>query len=246
MAGRGERFSKAGYTTPKPLIPIHGIPMIAYVLSNLRPHQEHRWILLCQSQHIENFDLVNILHKHCDNATIVHVNTTTAGAACTVLLAKEQINNDEPLMIANCDQYIDIDINSYLQAFDNSSLDGMIMTMTASDPKWSYVRTDNSGIACEVAEKTVISPEASVGIYNFRTGKQFVDAAEDMINKQLRVNNEYYVAPVYNEIIAEGGRVGIFNIGNNGCAMHGLGIPDDLESFITHPASLRAATNIKS
>ena len=163
----------------------------------------------------------------------------TEGAACTVLVAKSLIDSDTPLMIANCDQYVDIDINYYLRTLKYSNLDGLIMTMRANDPKWSFVDLNNDGYVRRVVEKQVISNEATVGIYNFRNGHSFVIAAEEMIAKNERVNGEFYVAPTYNNLIATGHKVGIYNIGSEGAGMYGLGIPSDLEEFLALPLSHR-------
>jgi dTDP-glucose pyrophosphorylase len=168
------------------------------------------------------------------------VDEVTEGAACTVLLARDLIDSEQPLMIANCDQWVDANIDEYLATMDAQALDGLIMTMTANDSKWSYVRFDQSGRITEVVEKKVVSNEATVGIYNFRRGADFVRGADEMIGKNLRVNNEFYVAPVYNELIGIGQRIGVFNIGTEHAGMHGLGIPGDLEMFLANPISRSA------
>jgi len=231
MAGRGSRFLPAGYTLPKPLISVKGKPMIQLVIENLQPKTEHRFIFICQQQHINEFGLAEKLCQWSPDSIILTINEITEGAACTVLLAKALINNDMPLMIANCDQWIDTDINMYLSEMEDKNLDGLIMTMTADDPKWSFVRLDNSGKIIEVVEKQVVSQEATVGIYNYRRGSDFVESAEKMINKNSRVNNEFYVAPTYNEMIQKGLHLGYYNIGKVGDGMYGLGTPDDLEKF---------------
>lgn len=244
MAGYGSRFAKAGYELPKPLIPVHGNAMIRLVINNLRPRQQHRFIFLCLQEHIERFQLDFLLKKWAPGCEIVPVAQVTEGAACTVLLAKGLIDNDDSLMIANSDQWVDIEVNNYLQTMDALGVDGLIMTMWADDPKWSFVRLDVEGRVTEVVEKQVISHEATVGIYNFRRGADFVAAAEAMIKKGLRVNGEFYVAPVYNELIAEGQLVGYSNIGKVGSGMYGLGIPSDLEMFLNSPVSLKATSSI--
>jgi dTDP-glucose pyrophosphorylase len=163
----------------------------------------------------------------------------TEGAACTVLAARSLIDNSDELMIANSDQYIDASIDDYLEKMQGQYLDGMIMTMTAVDPKWSYVGLSESLNVTRVAEKQVISNEATVGIYNFARGSDFVSAADKMIEMGLRVNNEYYVAPVYNQLIDEGYKIGTYNIGCESAGMHGLGTPSDLETFLATSLSKR-------
>ena len=242
MAGAGSRFANVGYNLPKPLIDVGGRMMCEIVYHNLKPSCHHQFCFIVQQSHIDNFDLGNKLTALGPGISIFPIDSMTAGAACTVLTVKDQINTDQPLMIANCDQYIDINIDDYLQAFENSAADGYIMTMTATDPKWSFARVDGHGYVTEVREKQPISHEATVGIYNFANGEDFVTGAEQMIAKNIRTNNEFYVAPVYNELIAQGQRFGVYNIGSQHNGMHGIGTPDDLQFFLSHPACARATT----
>ncbi|MDR2428978.1 MAG: glycosyltransferase family 2 protein [Candidatus Margulisbacteria bacterium] len=237
LAGRGSRFATAGYAEPKPLIPVHGIPMIKVVIDNLTPALPHRFIFICQNQHIQAYGLTAKLRASAPNAEIIGIDGVTEGQVCTVLKARQFIDNDEPLLTANSDQYIDFDINAYLQDMESRRLDGLIMTMKADDPKWSYARTDASGYVVETAEKKVISDDATVGIYNFRRGRDLVRAAEQMIRENVRVNNEFYTCPCYNYLIKEGQKIGVFSIGREYAGMYGLGTPQDLEFFLEHPLS---------
>lgn len=227
MAGRGSRFADAGYKMPKPLIDIHGRPMIEYVTNNIRPNCEHRFIYICQQEHLEKYGLEEELRRIAPNCEIVTIDHITEGAACTVLLAEKFINNSDALMIANSDQYVDTDINAYLSAMKD--FDGLIMTMPASDPKWSFIHYDENGFVTLVREKEVISNEATVGIYNYRHGSDFVRFAHQMIDKNIRVNNEFYVAPVYNEMIEAGQKIVFCDVGEK---MFGLGVPEDLNAFL--------------
>lgn len=240
MAGAGSRFAWAGYTVPKPLIPVHGVPMIKVVIDNNTPVRDHRFIFICQAAHVATYGLREKLGAWAPGCEIVEIDGLTGGAACTVLKARHLINNDHPAMIVNSDQYCDLDINTYLQAMDNAKADGLIMTMKAEDPKWSFVGINAQGLVDRVVEKEVISDEATVGIYNFRSGKLMVAAMESMIDKGLRVNGEFYVAPAYNEILSNRGIVIYYSIGREGNGMYGLGIPADLELFLTLPVSHRA------
>lgn len=239
IAGRGSRFLGAGYAIPKPLIPVHGVPMIELVIDNLRPSSDHRFIFLVLEEHLRQTGMERVLTLKAPGCRIIPVAAVTEGAACTVLLAEREINNADPIMIANCDQWVDFDVNGYLAK--SNQADGMIMTMWADHPKWSYVLLDSQNQVREVVEKKVISNEATVGIYNFRRGENFVAGAQRMIAKNLRVNNEFYVAPVYNEIIGHGAKVGIWNVGRVHDGMYGLGTPEDLEIFLKLPISRRAA-----
>lgn len=246
MAGRGQRFVSAGYTTPKPLIPVHGVPMTRLVIENLRPQTDHRFIFLVLNEHCAQYALHERLQEWAPGCVVRPVVSVTEGAACTVLLARDLIDSSEPLMIANCDQWVDVSIDNYLTHMAEHDLDGLIMTMTANDPKWSFVRFDEMGSITEVVEKQVVSNEATVGIYNYRRGDQFVQAAKRMIDKNLRVNGEFYVAPAYNEMIETGAQLGVYNVGREDAGMYGLGVPSDLKRFVEHPMSLEAVRVITS
>jgi dTDP-glucose pyrophosphorylase len=232
MAGRGSRFAQAGFTTPKPLIPVGDRPMIQWVIDNIRPQRPHRFIFLCLSEHLEKYPEVPAeLRRLCPGCEIVPVKSVTEGAACTVLLAREFINSENPLMIANSDQIVDLNIDIYLAAGAGPGVRGLIMTFWSDHAKWSYCRLRPDGTVGEVIEKQVVSNEATVGIYNFQHGRDYVRAADAMIAANLRVNNEFYVAPTYNQLIAEGARIVTMKTGREYDGMYGLGIPEDLEIF---------------
>jgi dTDP-glucose pyrophosphorylase len=237
MAGRGSRFAEAGYQHPKPLIPIHGKPMIQWVIKNLSPKTEHRFIFVVQGEHLERYELSQKLEDWAPGSVVLALDSVTDGAARTVLAARDLIASEEPLVIANSDQWIDADFNEFLDGMLSGSVDGTIMTMTASDPKWSFVSLDNSGFAQQVVEKVVISDLATVGIYGFTRGSDFVDAVDAMIQENFKVNNEFYVAPAYNWMIADGKKVDTFSVGSEADGMFGLGIPEDLELFSELPIS---------
>lgn len=230
MAGSGSRFTVAGYLLPKPLIELHGVPMIRVVIDNIRPTRPHRFIFICQTLHDTAFGLRQRLAEWAPGCAVVLLDGLTEGAACTVLQASGLIDTPAPLMIANSDQFVDAGIDDYLAAFDASGLDGMIMTMPARDPKWSYAELGADGLVTRVVEKQPVSDHATVGIYNFARGADFVAAAHRMITRGDRTLGEFYLAPAYNHMIAAGLRVGVHEIA--AAAMHGLGTPADLEMFL--------------
>lgn len=226
MAGAGSRFEKAGYTFPKPLIDVRGKPMIQWVVDNL--NVEAKYIFIVQKSHFEKYNLKETLNNFCPNNEIVQVDGITEGAACTTLLAKTFIDKDEPLIIANSDQFVEWNNEEFIYTSTTGDLDGNILTFKSTHPKWSYVKLNDSGYVTEVAEKRPISDVATVGIYYWRRGSEYVKYAEQMIRKNIRVNNEFYVCPVFNEAIEDGKRIRTFNIEK----MWGLGTPEDLEYFL--------------
>lgn len=231
MAGAGKKFQEAGYAFPKPLIEISGQTMIEIVVNNLRPETNHKFIFICQKEHYDKYDLHNIFKNATNNKfEVVLINGITQGAACTVLCATQHIDNDDEIIIANSDQFIQFDINDFIKSSRENNKDGLIMTFKASHPKWSYARVNSDGKVLEVAEKKVISNKATVGIYYFKKGSNFVKSAQSMIKKNIHHNNEFYVCPVYNETILQGGDVYISDIKPE--EMHGLGTPEDLDQFL--------------
>lgn len=229
MAGAGRRFMEMGYEKPKPFIDVLGKPMICHVLDNLNI-EGAKFTLLTRKEHFEaEQETVDFITQNY-NVEWVLIDKLTEGAACTVLHAHRQINNDNPLLIANSDQVVDMDIKDYLKDCDERNLDGSILCFEDNDSKWSYAKVDENGLVTSVKEKVVISKYATVGIYYFMHGKTFVEGALDMIVRNERVNNEFYVAPAYNWAIKQGGRFGIFNIDKT--QMHGTGTPEDLDKYI--------------
>jgi beta-phosphoglucomutase-like phosphatase (HAD superfamily)/dTDP-glucose pyrophosphorylase len=228
MAGAGSRFASQGYTFPKPLIEVKGKPMIQIVVDNLNVEANYTFIV--QKEHYEKYNLNYLLPLIAPECNIVQVDGLTEGACCTTLLAKEFINNDKPLVIANSDQFVEWDSNETLHTFQNSEVDGGIVTFPATHPKWSYAKLGKDGYVEEVAEKKPISEHATVGIYYWKKGSDYVRYAEQMIEKNIRVNNEFYVCPVFNEAIGDGKKIIIKEIDRNG--MWGIGTPEDLNYFL--------------
>lgn len=231
MAGKGQRFVQQGYSFPKPLIDVNNKPMIQVAVESLKIPNA-KYIFLVLREHFEQYSLKYLLPLICkynnSECEIVIVDKVTEGAACTVLLAKNLINNDIPLLIANSDQYVEFDNDGFWKYMKKKNADGGILTFSSTHPQWSFVKLDDRDMAVEVAEKKPISNIATVGIYHFSKGNDFVSAAEQMIQKDIRVNNEFYVCPVYNELIAEGKKIYTYPVKE----MHGLGTPEDLEKFL--------------
>jgi dTDP-glucose pyrophosphorylase len=226
MAGAGSRFAQAGYTFPKPLIEVNGKPMIQVVVDNL--NIDAHYVFIVQEEHFYKYNLKQVLNLIKPGCDIVTINGITEGAAVTTLLAKEYINSNEPLLIANSDQIVEWNSNECLYAFDADEIDGGILTFKATHPKWSYAKIGNDGFVSEVAEKNPISDNATVGIYYWKHGSDYVKYAEDMIKKDIRTNNEFYVCPVFNQAIEDGKKIRVKEIQK----MWGIGTPEDLNYYL--------------
>jgi HAD superfamily hydrolase (TIGR01509 family) len=226
MAGEGSRFTTAGYTFPKPLIDVKGKPMIQVVVENL--NMDANFIFVVRKEHREKYNLDSLLKLIAPGCQIVETDGLTEGAACTALLAKDFIDNDAPLFFANSDQFVEWDSNEFMYKMNETNADGGIVSFTATHPKWSFAKINENGLVTEVAEKNPISDIATVGYYWWKNGSDFVKYAEQMIDRDLRINNEFYVCPVFNEAIADKKEIRTFNTDG----MWGLGTPEDLKYYL--------------
>jgi HAD superfamily hydrolase (TIGR01509 family) len=226
MAGAGSRFEKAGYVFPKPLIDVDNKPMIQVVVDNINLDANYNFIV--QKSHRAKYNLDTLLNLITSKCNIIETDGITEGAACTTLLAKEIIDNDNPLIIANSDQFVEWNSNEFMYKMNESNCDAGIVTFKSTHPKWSFVKINDLGYVTEIAEKNPISDIATCGIYYWKRGSDYVKYAKQMIQKNIRVNNEFYVCPVFNEAILDGKKIKTFDIES----MWGLGTPEDLESYL--------------
>lgn len=226
MAGAGSRFQQAGYTFPKPLIEVNGKPMIQVVVDNI--NIEANFIFVVQKEHRLKYNLDTLLNLIAPGCKIVEVDGLTEGAACTTLLAKQYIDNEDPLVMSNSDQFVEWDSNEFMYKMIEQKVDGGIVTFNSTHPKWSFAKVNEYGYVTEVAEKNPISDIATVGVYYWAKGSDYVKYAEQMISKNVRVNNEFYVCPVFNEAVSDGKKIKTFNIQK----MWGLGTPEDLKHYL--------------
>ena len=227
MAGNGTRFAQEGYLLPKPLIDVQGVPMIQRVVENL--NIDGQYIFIVKQEHLDKYDLKQLLERIAPGCIIVPTDGVTEGAACSVLLASHHIDNDINLLIANSDQFLEWDSCAFL--YESMNVDGCISTFDQKDPndkKWSYASLNSVGFVNKVAEKEVISTHANTGVYFWSKGSDFVKYTQQMIDKNIRTNGEFYIAPVYNEAIADGKLIKIQNCKK----MWGLGVPADLLKFL--------------
>lgn len=241
MAGLGSRFKSAGFSTPKPLIPVHGVEMYKLVLSNLISPVVSKIILICPS----SFDMKG-LETELSAATstkvaIIEVDALTSGPASTVNLSRGELDLEKPLVIANSDQYVNFNVANFYSSLIKGAHLGAVLTMQDDDPKWSYAEIDEKGVILRVVEKEVISKFATVGIYGFSIAADFFEAYDNMVLRDFKVNGEFYVAPAYefSPKFRHPGAIAI-DLGPVGSVMYGLGIPEDLERFLKQPISARA------
>lgn len=232
MAGEGKRFAEHGHTFPKPLVEINGRSMIEIVVGNLTPSEPHQFIFVCRQEHAHRYALSDVLRLVAPGSKVAVMRDSTAGALCSVLLAMEYFTDECELLIANSDQFLEEQIDRFLVTARQEGTDGCIMTFPSTHPKWSFVKLMNEEVVT-VAEKRPISSDATVGLYYFRRSGDFLAAAERMILKNASREGEFFVSPVYNELILAGKRITIHPIARE--QMHSLGTPEDVSAFAALP-----------
>jgi len=226
MAGAGSRMKTLENKTPKPLVPINGTPMINHVIKNL--NLEGNYIYIVQKSHRIQYDLDTLLNDITPNCTICEVDGITEGQASSALIAKQYINNDEKLLTINCDQILEWDSNSFLKNISNNEVDGCIPVIKSNNPSMSFAKLNSDGFVEKTAEKQVISEWGTVGYYYWKRGLDFVKYAEQMINSDIRVNNEFYICPIYNFAIHDGLKITIEKVKK----MWALGTPEELDTYL--------------
>lgn len=245
-AGLGSRFRSVGEMRPKPLIPVFEIPMILWVLLNFPLETQDKIHIISQKTDSIPHALSGIPQRLKTQISFLEIDGLTQGPAETVSLVFDKLDDDDSLIVANTDQFVFTDLAPFIQMVRSGNSDGQILTMSASSDAWSYVGRDESGNISRVVEKVQISKEATVGVYGWNKVRMAKDSFIDTFERNLRTNNEFYVAPTYNYLIELGLRIEAYEIGNHGEAVHGLGIPSDLEDFLKNPKAVLVADKFKS
>ena len=231
MAGLGSRFLTKGFQKPKPLIDVNGRTMIIRAIESLGIKDAKYLFVISKNQYTEIIKEEIAKHVNCE---FIEIDYITEGPASSALLFEQQINNDDELIIANCDQIMEWDPNLFLM--NVRCYDGAVVTYHETTDKNSYARIDSKGHVVEIREKQVISNISLNGIHYWKKGSSFVASAHAMIDADDRApNGEFYVGPTYNYMIKENQKVGIYHIPNQ--MHHPVGIPEDLERFLTHENS---------
>ena len=244
-AGLGIRFTNFGYSTPKPFIDLYGLPMIAWAISNFTYYEGDSLTIVLRKEHEIYQDLCSatLFNLKC-KINFVYLNKPTDGAARTIHIATEKLKEEEPLIVANSDQYIFNNLEMYTRSVTSTTSEGNILTMIASSNKWSYIKEEN-GLITHVAEKKQISNFATVGIYGWRKTKDFKDSFNEMLHAEDKVNGEYYLAPTYNYLISKGMKINHTLIGSIGTTVIGLGTPSDFESFKSTPVAKKEVLKVR-
>ncbi len=230
LAGKNQFFPQSDYPFPKPLIEFCGKSMIEHVIANFEAIRcSKQYIFVVNEDDCKKYYLDNVLSMLTNHSCkVIKVRGETKGAACSAMLAVEYINNNSPLVIANADQYFDINLQSVIEAFSNA--DAGVVTFESVHPRWSYVRLeDDSNKVVEAAEKKPISKEAIAGFYYYKRGESFISAAQRMIKKDSCIDGLYYVSPSINELVLQNKQILAYKIKNE--QYHTFYSPQKIQEF---------------
>lgn len=229
LAGESKPFEEQGYLYPKYLLEVDGKTLVQHVIDHVTLARPSRHIFVVRKEEVERFHFESVLRLLSPQSEVLIAEGLTRGAACTALLAVELVDNDEPLLIVNGDQIVDLPLDEVLGSFEEQGLDGGIVVFDSVHPRWSYVRLNEEGWVIEAAEKRPISRNATAGLYYFAKGRDFVAAAKEMIRKDAAVGDAFYVCPAYNELLLNQGRVGVYRIAREN--YHSLALPQGVQAF---------------
>jgi NDP-sugar pyrophosphorylase family protein len=216
MANIEEKHDQSEYQYPKPLIELHGKPLIEYVIENLLTIQgvKHIFFILnegmCAKYHLDN--TISLL---CPNAKIIYLKNRTSGAVCTSLLAIDQIPAKEECVVVNADQIFHTDLNQIIKNFKKDKLDGAVITFPSVHPRWSYALCESGNKVIQFAEKNPISKNAIAGFYYFKSYDLFVEHAFKTMADDDNLNGIFYTSSVLNQLILSGKKVEQHRIASN-------------------------------
>lgn len=244
-AGKGSRFSVEGFQVPKPLIPVLGIPMILWVISNFNLTRDDETLILCQ----EGAELPQTLMEYLKNTNLrikfIEIDYITEGPASSLKILLDQAISEAPIICANSDQYVCQGIDQFIDSVREGKSAGQILTMEASGPSWSYISRDDKGNIVGVVEKKQVSDEATVGVYGWKSKGIALAALNWQQNLNDRVNNEFYVAPTYKYLIDNELEISTTSAGQHGVSVYGLGTPQDLHNFMASSESSKELIKVQ-
>lgn len=212
-AGENEtRLNDNGY--PFYLTELEGTPLIERLVNQCQTLQNINYHFAIPEKEIKQWRLDSVVNQLVPNGHLIRVQENTAGAACTALLAIEQIDNNEPLLILNMNDMLQINFADVIHDFQSRQLDAGTIVFHSIHPRYSYVSLDENKLVIEASEKNPISKHATAGFYWFARGKDFIAAAHSMIAKDAHVDGHFYICPVFNEMILAQAKIGVFTIDN--------------------------------
>ncbi|THG30836.1 glycosyltransferase family 2 protein [Naasia lichenicola] len=230
MGGLGQRFRDAGISTPKPLIEVRGVPMFKRALASLDAYPGAKsLIVVVREEHQRDFRLADLIREVQPDAQIVMLDHDTRGAVETAFSAAAVLDPDAPLVVMDCDIAFESDeyFTRIAEAVESGAPEGLLLSFTSTDPRYSYAATDGNGSVYRTAEKDPISDNALMGAYFFVSASVFLEAAQALLATPISAEmKEYYVSLLFNRLIEDGRPVGLAR-----GEFYSFGTPAELERF---------------
>jgi NDP-sugar pyrophosphorylase family protein len=227
MSGKGLRFREFGIEAPKPLIVCKGRWLVEWSLMSVKLELASRLIFIILKEHEHQYGVADRLRRKYGSKCHCLLEQSPTGAASTVLLAREYLDTAEDIIVKDCDGYLVSRVHDTIDSYRDDTVSGVLPTVDLPGDRWSFARTNEDEKVLQVAEKERISGHVIAGLYYFRHGHDFVTYAEKMMRRGTQVNGEFYVAPVYQEMIEDGHTIVIHRAEK----LWDLGTPEAVRQF---------------
>ncbi len=234
MAGEGSRFKKEGWTTPKPLISLHGQPLFKHAISSVSANDiKLKYSFIVRQEHIDEYKIDEQIRSYLPDANIFSVLKTTRGAVETCLMAECAIEDGDAVIVMDCDlefrsqSFMQI-IRDMLNQDETEAHGGALVSFDSCDSRYSYAELNDDGVVIRTAEKEVISNNALCGAYFFSSGKKFKHIAHRLLDEPKFKKPEYYVSLLFNYLLSDGEIVRLAKMEE----YHSYGTPEELQKYI--------------
>lgn len=235
IGGTNKKNSETEYI--KSLQEIERKTILQYVFESLQSINADHFIVVIKREDANKYHLDNIVRLLRPEAEVIIAEGETMGAACTCMLAVDKLAMDEPLIITGSDQVLTLPAKNISDFFESKGWDGGTVIFNDVHPRWSYVRLDENEFVVEAAEKRPISQHATAGFYYFKKAKTFLECAQTMIMKNASVNGQFFVCPVFNEMILRQMKIGVYKIDKE--QYYSFGHDSGIDAYKTYLGSLK-------
>jgi dTDP-glucose pyrophosphorylase len=197
---------------PPCLVDVDGTPLIEHVIKQVQTVRTARHIYAMYQHHVKRHHLNEVVRLLVPEAKIYEINIEPEGDACTALLSWGYLDKDQPLLVMSGNALIKDDINRILADFRVRDLDGGVVVFRSIHPRYAYVRLDENQQIIETADRRPISQNACAEFFYFRKAELFLDAAQDLIRKDVRSEGRFPISLVFNQMLLRQMRIGVYPI----------------------------------
>lgn len=186
--------------------------LLEKIIQNTSTLSNGKYSFIFLEKESQRFHLDKIVSLLIKDSKCVLVPEHTQGSACTALLSASQLDQDAELLIVSANELVDLDLETVIVGFREKKLDAGTLIFRSLHPRYSFVSLDENGFVKETAQKEPISNNATVGIFWYAKTSDFVNGAKNLIRKDAKVDDKFFLAPVFNELVLQHKRIGVFNL----------------------------------